>query len=52
MPFVNSLGAVTGNQAMQQVKAGVPAIYLSGWAGGGGCERQACPCTRTSRCMQ
>jgi len=31
MPFVNSLGAVTGNQAMQQVKAGVPAIYLSGW---------------------
>jgi isocitrate lyase len=30
-PFVNSLGAVTGNQAMQQVKAGVPAIYLSGW---------------------
>ena len=31
MPFVNSLGAMTGNQAMQQVKAGVPAIYLSGW---------------------
>src|ERR1700693_3433014 len=31
MPFVNSLGAVTGNQALQQVKAGVPAIYLSGW---------------------
>jgi isocitrate lyase len=30
-PFVNSLGALTGNQAMQQVKAGVPAIYLSGW---------------------
>ena len=29
--FVNSLGALTGNQAMQQVKAGVPAIYLSGW---------------------
>jgi isocitrate lyase len=29
--FVNSLGAMTGNQAMQQVKAGVPAIYLSGW---------------------
>ena len=29
-PFVNSLGAMTGNQAMQQVKAGVPAIYLSG----------------------
>src|SRR5512132_966540 len=31
MPFVNSLGAMTGNQAMQQVRAGVPAIYLSGW---------------------
>ncbi|MGE5639274.1 MAG: isocitrate lyase [Clostridia bacterium] len=29
-PFVNSLGALTGNQAMQQVRAGVPAIYLSG----------------------
>ena len=27
----NSLGALTGNQAMQQVKAGLPAIYLSGW---------------------
>src|SRR3990167_2302612 len=31
MPFVNSLGATTGNQAMQQVKSGLPAIYLSGW---------------------
>ena len=31
MPFVNSLGALTGNQAMQQVKAGLSAIYLSGW---------------------
>jgi isocitrate lyase len=30
-PYVNSLGALTGNQAMQQVKAGVPAVYLSGW---------------------
>ena len=30
-PFVNTLGALTGNQAMQQVRAGVPAIYLSGW---------------------
>jgi len=30
-PFVNSLGAFTGNQAVQQVKAGLPAIYLSGW---------------------
>ena len=30
-PFVNALGALTGNQAMQQVKAGLQAIYLSGW---------------------
>src|SRR5579864_1754664 len=30
-PFVNSLGALTGNQAMQQVKAGLDAIYMSGW---------------------
>src|SRR5512138_2365430 len=30
-PYVNCLGALTGGQAMQQVKAGVKAIYLSGW---------------------
>jgi isocitrate lyase len=30
-PFVRSLGALTGNQAVQQVKAGLEAIYLSGW---------------------
>jgi isocitrate lyase len=29
--YVKSLGAMTGNQAMQQVKAGLEAIYLSGW---------------------
>ncbi|MBH81107.1 MAG: isocitrate lyase [Gammaproteobacteria bacterium] len=29
--FINSLGAVTGGQAVQQVKAGVKAIYCSGW---------------------
>ncbi|MCP1156537.1 isocitrate lyase [Bacillus infantis] len=29
--FVNALGALTGNQAVQQVKAGLKAIYLSGW---------------------
>ena len=29
--FVSSLGAITGNQAVQQVKAGLQAIYLSGW---------------------
>ena len=30
-PFVNSLGALTGNQALQQAKAGLKAVYLSGW---------------------
>jgi isocitrate lyase len=30
-PFVRSLGALTGNQAVQQVRAGLEAIYLSGW---------------------
>ena len=30
-PFVPTLGAMTGNQALQQVKAGLKAIYLSGW---------------------
>jgi isocitrate lyase len=30
-PLVNALGALTGNQAMQQVRAGLEAIYLSGW---------------------
>jgi isocitrate lyase len=30
-PFLPTLGALTGNQAVQQVKAGLKAIYLSGW---------------------
>jgi len=30
-PYINCLGALTGGQAMQQVKAGIKAIYLSGW---------------------
>src|SRR5918993_2661698 len=30
-PFVSALGALTGNQAVQQVKAGLEAIYISGW---------------------
>src|SRR6202043_1087103 len=29
--FINALGALTGNQAVQQVRAGLQAIYLSGW---------------------
>lgn len=31
LPFVHALGALTGNQAVQQIQAGLPAIYLSGW---------------------
>ncbi|MEM6927558.1 MAG: isocitrate lyase [Myxococcota bacterium] len=30
-PYINALGALTGNQAVQQVRAGLEAIYLSGW---------------------
>lgn len=30
-PFIRTLGAITGNQAVQEVKAGLKAIYLSGW---------------------
>ncbi|MCM8794327.1 MAG: isocitrate lyase [Candidatus Omnitrophica bacterium] len=30
-PYVHALSAVTGNQAIQQVKAGLKAIYVSGW---------------------
>ncbi|MFD2796922.1 isocitrate lyase [Promicromonospora vindobonensis] len=29
--YINALGALTGNQAVQQVKAGLQAVYLSGW---------------------
>lgn len=30
-PYINALGALTGNQAVQQVRAGLKAIYVSGW---------------------
>ena len=30
-PYVNALGALTGNQAVQMVRGGLKAIYLSGW---------------------
>jgi isocitrate lyase len=30
-PFVRALGAITGNQAVQMVQAGLKAIYMSGW---------------------
>ena len=50
-PFINSLGALTGNQAMQQVKAGLKAIYLSGWQVAGDANPPA-RCTPTSRCIR
>ena len=31
VPYTHAMGAVTGNQAMQMVRAGTPAIYCSGW---------------------
>lgn len=31
LDYINALGALTGNQAVQQVRAGLKAIYLSGW---------------------
>src|ERR1700730_14386686 len=34
-PYLKSLGAMTGNQAVQQVQAGLKSIYVSGWPGGG-----------------
>ena len=37
--LVNALGALTGNQALQQVKAGLDAIYLSGWQVAGDANR-------------
>ena len=30
-PYVPALGAMTGNQAVQQLKAGLKAVYVSGW---------------------
>ena len=50
-PFINSLGALTGNQAMQQVKAGLKAIYLSGWQVAADANPPA-RCTPTSRCTR
>src|SRR3979490_2868583 len=47
-PYVNSLGAVTGNQAMQQARAGLPAIYLSGWQVGGDSHTAGAVCPEHS----
>ena len=30
-PYINTLGSLSGNQAIQHAKAGLKAIYLSGW---------------------
>jgi isocitrate lyase len=44
-PYVAALGAITGNQAVQQVQAGLKAIYMSGWqvAGDGNTAAQTYP---------
>src|SRR5713101_4588195 len=44
-PYVRSLGCLTGNQAIQQVRAGLDAIYVSGWqvASDGGTSGQVYP---------
>src|SRR5438309_5524969 len=43
--YVHALGAITGNQAIQQVQAGLKAIYMSGWqvAADGNCAGQMYP---------
>src|SRR5438445_10898735 len=46
--FVNALGALTGNQAMQQVKAGLKAIYLSCWQVAAGANVARVVCTGQS----
>lgn len=46
--YINALGALTGNQAVQQVKAGLKAIYLSGWQVAADANLSDRP-TRTSR---
>ena len=50
-PFVPTLGALTGNEAVQQVKAGLQAIYLSGWQVAGDAKPPA-RCIRISRCIR
>ncbi len=57
MDFVNALGALTGNQAVQQVRAGLKAIYLSGWqvAGDANLSGHTYPTrasTRPTRCRR
>ena len=38
--YINSLGALTGGQALQQAKAGIEAVYLSGWQVAADANRQ------------
>src|SRR5256885_15938517 len=37
--YVAVLSAITGNQAIQEVQAGVEAVFVSGWAGGGDADK-------------
>jgi len=57
MEFVNALGALTGNMAVQQVRAGLKAIYLSGWQVAGDATSPVThtptrACTRPTRCRR
>ena len=49
--YVNSLGALTGGQALQQAKAGIEAIYLSGWQVAADANRRPA-CIRINRCIR
>ena len=51
--YVNALGALTGNQAMQHgASAGLEAIYLSGWQVRGPTQTSRGRCTRTRACTR
>jgi isocitrate lyase len=47
--FINALGALSGNQAMQMVRAGLKAIYLSGWQVAADANTASARCIPTSR---
>ncbi len=49
--YINSLGALTGGQALQQAKAGIEAVYLSGWQVAADANRRPA-CIRISRSIR
>ena len=50
--YVAALGALTGNQAMQQVRAGLQAIYLSGWQVAADANLAGADVSRTRACTR